>query len=105
MSQGIPLADAIRALRSELIAAVQEDQSEEIRFALGPTEIEMEVEITTEAGGFGRIRYWAVSGDEEGVRASRVTHKVRVNLTPVLASGTPGAVPLVVESDQVGRPR
>jgi hypothetical protein len=100
----IPLAGAIRALRRELVAAVQEGQDEQVRFALGAIELELHVEISREAGGEGGVKFWVVSLGAKGTRASGTTHTVRLSLSPVVASGVPGDVPLIVGSAQVQRP-
>lgn len=101
---GIPLANAIRSLRRELVAAVQEGQDEKVRFALGPIELELQVEITREAGGDAKIGFWVVAFGGSAGRATGSSHTVRLSLNPVLASES-GDVPLVVGSDEVTRPR
>jgi hypothetical protein len=101
----IPLADAIRALRRELVAAVGEGADQDVRFALGPIELELQVEMSREAGGQGGIAFWVVSLGGSGKRASAVTHSVKLSLTPTLASDVGEDVPLVVGSDLVQRPR
>ncbi len=101
----IDLAAAIRALRAELIAAVQESEYEDVRFALGPVELEVQVEIVTGDSGPGRIQYWVASGRESEEGVARLTHRLRLSLTPTLASETPGSVPLVVGVAGVDRPR
>jgi hypothetical protein len=100
---GIPLANAIRSLRRELVAAVQEGQDEDVRFALGPIELELQVEITREAGGDAKIGFWVISFGGSAGRSSGTSHTVRLSLSPVLASEA-GDVPLVVGSDVVKRP-
>jgi len=45
----IPLAEAIRALRRELVEAVREGEDEEVRFALGDIDLELQVEVSKEA--------------------------------------------------------
>jgi hypothetical protein len=106
MDHRIPLAEAIRALRAELTESVQEGYSELVRFALGPVELNVEVEIQQDAGAAGGIRYWVVTDD--GYRDSdhpAPTHRLLVSLTPTLASETPGDTPLIVSSEGVQRPR
>ncbi|MDP8943087.1 MAG: hypothetical protein M3N16_03065 [Actinomycetota bacterium] len=100
----IPLASAIRALRQELVAAVKEGEDEDVRFALGPIELEMQVEISEEASGEAGIAFWVVSLGAKGARTSGTTHTVRLSLTPALASEVGTDTPLVVGSEQVRRP-
>jgi hypothetical protein len=101
----IPLAQAIAALRSELVAAVSEGEDKGVRFALGPVELEFQVEVSNEEGVDGGVRFWVVSVGGKGSRSSAQTHTVRLTLTPVLASEVGEDVPLVVGSEQLRRPR
>jgi Trypsin-co-occurring domain 2 len=101
----IPLADGIRALRRELVAAVAEGEGEQVRFALGPVELELQVEMARERGGEGGIKFWVVSLGGKGSRSSGATHTVRLSLTPTLAADADRDVPLIVGSQQVQRPR
>jgi hypothetical protein len=79
----IPLAAAIRALRVELQAAVVAGVGEELRFALGPVELELQGEAGCEGSLSGGIKFWLVSADAKGGRSSRASHTVRLSLTPV----------------------
>lgn len=79
----IPLASAIRALRTELQAAVRSSEGEELRFALGPVELELQVETASEGEGEAGIKFWLVSVGAKGSRSSGMTHTVRLSLTPV----------------------
>src|SRR5690349_14206948 len=101
MPSRVRLADAMRALRAELLAGVQEGYYEDVRFALGTVQFDAEVQI--EADASGGIQFW-VSGDEERSPRSTATHRVRVNLSPTLAGETPGGVPLVVGAERIERP-
>jgi hypothetical protein len=81
----IPLASAIRALRSEIVEAVRAAAQEEIRFALGSVELELQVEAAREAGGEAGIKFWLVSIGGKGSHSSGTTHTVKLTLTPVRA--------------------
>jgi Trypsin-co-occurring domain 2 len=81
----IPLAAAIRALRSELLEAVRAGEDDEIRFALGPIELELTVEATRERGGDAGVRFSLLSAGARSTRASGSTQVVRLTLTPVRA--------------------
>jgi Trypsin-co-occurring domain 2 len=101
----VPLATAIEALRRELVAAVQEGADQEVRFALGPIELEFQVEVSREAGVEAGVKFWVVSLGGKGSRTTGKTHTVRLSLSPVLASDVGRDVPLVVGSERVRRPR
>jgi hypothetical protein len=100
----VPLADAIRALRRELLAAVREGEDKEVRFALGPIELEFQVEVAQEAGVEGGVKFWVISAGGTGSRRSEITHAVRLTPSPVLASEVGPNVPLVVGSEAMQRP-
>ncbi len=79
----IPLASAIRALRAELQEAVRASAGEELRFALGPVELELQVVAASEGAGSATVKFWLVSVGAKGNRTSQTTHTVRLSLTPV----------------------
>ena len=82
----VPLGEAIRSLRVELLQAMQDARGEELRFAIGPVELEFQLTATTEASAGGAVRFWVIDADAKGSRASGSTHTLRVTLTPVHAS-------------------
>ncbi len=82
----IPLSGAIRALRRELVDAVREGESAEIRFALGPIELELQVEVSASAAGDAGIKFWVVSLGGKGERSTGTTQTLRLRLTPVLTA-------------------
>jgi Trypsin-co-occurring domain 2 len=51
----VGLADAIAALRKELLAAVAEGANAAMRFRLAPVELSMQVAVTKDAGGEDRL--------------------------------------------------
>ena len=87
MSDPIPLASAIRVLREQLQDAVRGGEGEELRFALGPVELELRVEAAHEGGGEAGIKFWLASVGAKGSRSSSTTHTVRLSLTPVRVDG------------------
>ena len=93
----IPLAEAIQALRSELVAAAQAAEGESLRFALGPITLEFQFVISREVGGEGGIKFWVVSLTGKGSQISAATHTVKLTLTP--AGGD-----VLVKSDVRERP-
>jgi hypothetical protein len=93
------LASAIRALRAELVEAVRAGEGEEIRFALGPVDLELEVEPTAEGGVNGGIKFWLVSIAGKGSRSSSATHRVKLTLTPQLAGEIGGDRDVLVASE------
>lgn len=83
----IPLADAIRALRGEIVDAMREGEGSEVRFRLGPIELEFGLEIGRTSDGEGGIAFWVVKLGGRHERTSATTHTVKLVLTPVGADG------------------
>lgn len=83
----IPLADLIKALRRELQAAIEEGEGGDLLFALGPIDLELQVEVGRETSGEAGIRFWVVSLGGTASRSSSTSHTVRLSLTPVSRSG------------------
>lgn len=85
----VGLADAVRALRAELTAALVEGQDETLRFELGPVEMEFLLEIRKEAGGDAGVRFWVVSLGGKGAVSTGSTHRVKLVLTPKVGTEPP----------------
>jgi Trypsin-co-occurring domain 2 len=83
----IPLSDAIRALRSQVTEAMRESYDEDVRFKLGPIELEFAVEAGRTAGGEAGIAFWVIKLGGRGERSSATTHTVKLVLTPVGPEG------------------
>jgi hypothetical protein len=79
----IPLGEAIRALRKEIVAAVREGQDEDLRFGLGPIELELQMAMSREAGAEAGISFWIVTIGGKASTTSAQTHTVRLTLTPI----------------------
>ncbi|MEZ0068821.1 hypothetical protein ABIA32_004862 [Streptacidiphilus sp. MAP12-20] len=79
---GIDLADAIEAIRDQLVDAASRGADSAIAFEVGPIELEFTVELRTDARAKGGVRAWVVSADAEaGVSRGRV-QRVAVTLSP-----------------------
>lgn len=88
----IPLLDAIRALRGEILAANEEAQGHAVRFALGPIEMEFQVVAQRELAGNVNVRFHILSVGANlgasGKRAEEGTQRVKFVLNPVLVDET-----------------
>ena len=90
-SDGIlPLAEVVQGLRAEILKAADAAGKENIRFGVGPIELEFQVVAKREGGVNGKIKFgiWGV-GVEAGGSAkagSEHTQTVKFTLTPVRAS-------------------
>jgi hypothetical protein len=83
----IPLAQLVRALRRELNEAVREGEDDDLRFSLGPIELDLQVTVGREAEGEAGIRFYVVTIGGKGSRSTAVTHTVKLKLDPVAADG------------------
>jgi len=78
----VPLASAIEVLRNELVEAVRAGRDQEIQFALGPIELELQVAVERKVDGQAGIKFWLVSVGGGAGRSSGTTHTLRLTLTP-----------------------
>lgn len=85
----IGLAEAVRSVRAELVAAMREGQDAELRFRTGPVELEFIVEAGRETSAGGGVRWWVVSAEGKVASESRTTHRITVSLTPVVPTVAP----------------
>lgn len=85
----LELADVVRALRRELVRATAEGRESDVRFELGPVELEFLVDVRKDAGGDAGVRFGVVSFGAKGGVASGSTHRVKLVLTPKDRSGLP----------------
>jgi hypothetical protein len=99
----LPLASAIRSLRAEIVTAVRAGAGEEIQFALGPVELELQIEATLEAGVEGGFKFWLASAGASTSRTSGRTHTVRLTLTPVRAGAAGERSDVLVATDLEAR--
>lgn len=87
MGTGIVLADAVAALRDELLEAAAQGAGQDLSFQVGPVELEFAVELRLDARAKGGFRAWVITGEAEtGVSHVR-THRVKVALTPKKQDG------------------
>jgi hypothetical protein len=89
---GVGLADAIAAVRSDLIAAQRDGLAKDLTFGVGKVTVELGGEIRTTAGGGAGVKFWVVTVDAKGEHSSNVTHKITVELSPQKSDGTPWKV-------------
>ncbi|GLW91351.1 trypco2 family protein [Actinokineospora globicatena] len=83
----IELADAVAALRDELIAAASRDVDPRVSFTVGPIELELAVELKRDVSAKAGFKAWVVTGEAKAGLAQTRTHKVKVQLTAKDAEG------------------
>jgi hypothetical protein len=96
------LAQAIGALRRELAQAQQAGAGEDLRFRLGPVEMEFLVEVTKEGSGEAGVKFWVVSVGGKGSIAKGTTHRLTLTLQPY--DSVTGADAEVGSHEGAGRP-
>jgi hypothetical protein len=84
--QGVPLAQFVAALRTELRAA-QHEADPGLPIAVGPVTVEFTVLTKREGEGKAGLRFWVVEAGVTGKVAAESTQKVTLQ-TPLDASGT-----------------
>ncbi|MET9041725.1 trypco2 family protein [Streptomyces sp. NPDC004362] len=82
----IELAEVIRELRSELDQAITHAAGQNLRFEVGPIELEVTVAISREASAGGKVKFWVVEADGQGRASSSTTQLIRLTLEPKLVS-------------------
>ncbi len=85
--QWVGLAEAIRALRSELTTAMVEGADQQLQFELGPVEMEFLLEVQKEAVGEAGVKFWVINIGGKGGVSSGSTHRVTLALTPRTRGG------------------
>ena len=76
------MADAVAAVRDELLAAVVRGADAEISFVVGVIEVEFAVELRQDSSVQAGVKAWVVSAGGEMGRGQSETHRVKVSLTP-----------------------
>jgi NTP-dependent ternary system trypsin peptidase co-occuring protein len=81
----IELASVVRDLRAELGAAIVAGKDEQLRFELGPIEVEATVVVDRSADFEGKVRFWVVELGADRKTDSTSTLRISLSLTPKLA--------------------
>jgi hypothetical protein len=83
----LPLSEAVRALRAEIVTAAEAGKAETIRFGLGKIELEFQIVAKREGGSDGKIKFGVLGVGLEIAGSAKFSseqvHKVKVTLNPV----------------------
>ncbi|WP_369375398.1 trypco2 family protein [Streptomyces sp. cg36] len=96
----IELSEMIRELRREFTTALSEGNREQVRFELGPVEVEASVTVSKEASGNARLRFLVVEGGGTAKVAQAETQRITFTLQPRIADS--GAAVLISGDDVAG---
>lgn len=94
------LSDAISAIRSELTEAMSSAGESEVKFRLGPVELEFALEARKDAEATAGVRFWVLSAAAKGGVSAGSAHRIKLVLQPV----TPDGADLEVSSERTGAP-
>ncbi len=84
----IGLVETLDALRSELAAAVEKAQGQEIQFPISSVQLEFQVGVTWDAEARAGVKFWVLELGAGGSYANESVQKVTLNLeAPVDAEG------------------
>jgi len=90
----IGLVETIDALRSELAAAAEKAQGQEIQFPIGSVQLEFQVGVTWDTEARAGVKFWVLELGASGSYANESVQKVTLNLeAPVDAEGRAVKVP------------
>ena len=98
--QRIELAQVISQLREELDTARRAGQGEDLRFELGPVELELMVAVDRQGGPDAKVRFWVIELGASGKVASQATQRIKLILDP-RESGQEGR-PLIAGDERPG---
>jgi Trypsin-co-occurring domain 2 len=90
MAEEFALADAIEAIRRELRRAQDEGRGSDVRFVVGPAEVEFTIEVVKAAGGEASVKVLnLLSIGGSGQVSTGKTNSVKLVLKPVEVGGAP----------------
>jgi hypothetical protein len=81
------LADAVTALRAELVRAMEAGKGEAVQFEVGTVTMEFAVEATADAEAKGGVRFWVVELGASGSVRRSATHTVTLEMKPRTKGG------------------
>lgn len=78
----IELADAIEAIRAQLVAAAERGAGSELAFEVGDIQLEFGVQLTNDRTVKGGVKAWVLTAGYESAQAVARTQRVSVTLSP-----------------------
>lgn len=83
----IRLADALKALRSELAQAALEAEGQPVRLHVETVNLDLQVSVTDSLEAGGGVKFWVVSADAKATGSTAVTHTVSLQMKAEKADG------------------
>lgn len=97
----VELAEFIGQLRAELIEAIQAGHGSDLRFELGPVELELTIVVDKEARPGAKVKFWVVELGGELKAGSTTTQRIKLTLDPRGSQPDAGR-PLLSGGEQLG---
>lgn len=79
---GIELADAVAAVRDQLVEAAVRGSGRPLSFEVGDISMEFTLELRREIKGGGKVRAWVVEAGADASHSTGRTHRVSFTLSP-----------------------
>ncbi|MCF3132281.1 trypco2 family protein [Streptomyces olivochromogenes] len=80
--EGIELADAVQAVRDQLLIAASRASGQGVAFEVGDIQMEFTVELRAEEKAGAKVRAWVLDAGVDDTRSTARTHKVSFTLSP-----------------------
>jgi hypothetical protein len=96
----VELAELIGQLRAELTEAMRVGDGAELRFELGPVEVELALAVSKEVKPGAKVRFLVVEAGADATVASSSTQRIKLTLDP-RRTGHPGR-PFVAGDEEPG---
>ncbi|TDC85584.1 trypco2 family protein [Actinomadura sp. 7K507] len=91
MESGLPLAEAVRQLRAELLAATEEGQAHGLKFTVESVDLELNLVLDTRSKYDGGLSLWKVSAGGGREKGRQETHRMTLRLKPQHTGGGEGS--------------
>ncbi|ALO98630.1 hypothetical protein SHL15_7628 [Streptomyces hygroscopicus subsp. limoneus] len=78
----IELAELIGQLREELTEVMHTGEDADLRFELGPVELELAVGVEKAAKPGAKVRFWVVELGADATVSSHTTQRIKLELVP-----------------------
>lgn len=97
----VELSHVISQLREELTAAMRAGEGADLRFELGPVELELNLGVDREAGPNAKVQFWVIELGVDAKMTTTSTQRIKLILDPHRA-GQPGRKPVITGQEQAG---
>lgn len=101
-AQRIELAQVISQLREELQNAQRAGKDEDLKFEVGPVELELTVAVDREGGANAKVKFWVVELGASGKADSKATQRIKLVLDPREPGQKKKHSPIISDHQQAG---